>query len=377
MMTIERLLPLLRCPVTGERLSVVSETLLTNQSGRLYPIIKGKPILVANVQPIHITPPDARIVSQNTDTWAPDADLPAEGVAINLGSGNVPSADPRVISIDVLPNTNVDLVCEAEALPFADDSIDLVASGAVFEHVHNPLKAASESRRILKVGGKLRIDTAFLQGYHGFPGHYFNMTPQACETFLLDDLRLVRSYTSDASIFHPVVNGLTFLLEQLPEAEREAFKKVTVGDAMQAMHEKVPIPWQGRVTEMMRRTYAAQFVVEGIKTASQKAERPNGPRWDATKRDYYAARMGVIVEYDGIGYFRMRAVEDFGVDAATAKTPPALDDILFQHVVRNTLDPGEWEVRTQGLNAARNELRELRDVWTRAFLTEQARKSAA
>ena len=38
------------------------------------------------------------------------------------------------------------------------------------------------------------IDTAFLQSYHGFPNHYFNMTPLAVESLLVDDFLLVEAY---------------------------------------------------------------------------------------------------------------------------------------------------------------------------------------
>ena len=86
--------------------------------------------------------------------------------------------------MDFLPCPNVDIVCEAESLPFRSASIDLVESGAVFEHLHDPWAATAEVKRVLKPGGIFLIDTAFMQGYHGFPGHYNNMTPQAVETHL-------------------------------------------------------------------------------------------------------------------------------------------------------------------------------------------------
>jgi SAM-dependent methyltransferase len=40
-----------------------------------------------------------------------------------------------------------------EQLPYEDESFDLIASGAVYEHVYNLDAAANESARVLKVGG--------------------------------------------------------------------------------------------------------------------------------------------------------------------------------------------------------------------------------
>jgi SAM-dependent methyltransferase len=46
-----------------------------------------------------------------------------------------------------------DLLADAHALPFAGASFDLVLSYAVFEHLHNPVLAASEVARVLEPGG--------------------------------------------------------------------------------------------------------------------------------------------------------------------------------------------------------------------------------
>src|SRR5262249_12431230 len=153
---------------------------LVSEGGHAYPILDGKPVLVRRPRPMHLTPPPRAIISQNVPEYRVPAliDRPDQFV-LRLGSGNGRSPDPRATPRDVLPCDSVDVVAEAESLPFANDTFDYVESGAVFEHVHDPLSAAREVRRVLKPGGRLRIDTAFLQAYHGFPSHYFNMTPQA------------------------------------------------------------------------------------------------------------------------------------------------------------------------------------------------------
>ena len=62
--------------------------------------------------------------------------------------------------------TNVDFVVgDAEALPFADNSFDLVVSCECMEHVPHPAKMAQELARVLKPGGRFCLTTpSYLNG---------------------------------------------------------------------------------------------------------------------------------------------------------------------------------------------------------------------
>ncbi len=58
----------------------------------------------------------------------------------------------------------------AEALPFPNDTFDVVYSNAVLEHVQDPLKAMDEMARVLKPGG---VMLTHVPNYHSFyEGHY-------------------------------------------------------------------------------------------------------------------------------------------------------------------------------------------------------------
>src|SRR5678815_4874258 len=138
---IRELLPLLRCPRTHRPLHYDNGKLIS-EGGEQYPIVNGKPILVRLIQGHHLISPSAVHISQNQQQYVVEhrcSTLPKQ--CLHLGSGNIPCNDPRVVSFDVLPCDNVDIVGEAEELPFKDDVFDLVDSGAVFEHLRDPLKS--------------------------------------------------------------------------------------------------------------------------------------------------------------------------------------------------------------------------------------------
>ena len=110
-----------------------------------------------------------------------------DGLVLDFGAGNTPEADlkPHICYLDVQQYPHTDIVCNTTKLPFPDAIFDAVISQAVFEHIPNPFQTAKELHRILKPGGIIFIDTAFMQPLHGDPSHYFNMT--------LHGLRLVMS----------------------------------------------------------------------------------------------------------------------------------------------------------------------------------------
>lgn len=110
-----------------------------------------------------------------------------DGLILDFGAGNTPPGNlrPNICYLDVQQYPHTDIVCNTTKLPFPDATFDAVISQAVFEHIPNPFLTAKELHRILKPGGTIFIDTAFMQPLHGDPSHYFNMT--------LHGLRLVMS----------------------------------------------------------------------------------------------------------------------------------------------------------------------------------------
>lgn len=83
-----------------------------------------------------------------------------------------------------------DLLCDAHALPFRDQSADVIYSSAVWEHLAFPHLAAREAARVLKPGGMMLGSMSFLEPWHD--SSYFHMTPYGVyQTLSLAGLRPV------------------------------------------------------------------------------------------------------------------------------------------------------------------------------------------
>lgn len=87
-----------------------------------------------------------------------------------------------------------DLLADGLDLPFPDDTFTLALSQAVLEHVTEPQRYVNELVRVLRPGGLLWIEAAFIQPIHQAPTHYFNITPFGLE-YLCRDLDIVEAGT--------------------------------------------------------------------------------------------------------------------------------------------------------------------------------------
>jgi len=73
---------------------------------------------------------------------------------------------PREINVNCRSMEGVDVVGDAHDLPFADQSVDVIISNAVLEHVRDAEAAIGEIRRVLKPGGFVYIEVPFIQHHH-------------------------------------------------------------------------------------------------------------------------------------------------------------------------------------------------------------------
>ena len=95
---------------------------------------------------------------------------------LHLGAGGSRVKGPNCIELETAIYRHTDLVGDAHSLPFQDEVFDLAVALNVFEHLRDPAIAASELHRVLIPGGRILIQTAFLQPAHESPRHYYNAT---------------------------------------------------------------------------------------------------------------------------------------------------------------------------------------------------------
>jgi SAM-dependent methyltransferase len=375
---VEDLLAHIRCPRSHTPLRRDGGQLVS-EAGHAYPLIEGKPVLVKRVAPMHVTPPARDVISQNIPVYpVPETIDRPDQLVLHLGSGNVPCPDPRVVSVDVLPCEHVDLVSEAEELPFRDDTFDYVESGAVFEHVYDPIKAAREARRVLKPGGLMRIDTAFLQAYHGYPSHYFNMTPQAVETFLADDFILEESMVPEsATAGKALVDLLDRFLYYIPGGLRGEFLARPLADFLAELkaNNSRSSPLLAGLDEFPMRAMAASFVVLARKPEDYEERLARRLRqdpievhaWQQLKRDYYARRLAVIQRHHEAGLY-VRFCRELGIPNPGLPEPEALDVVLGRCMAPGLLDSREVDDAMARMQVEDAALAELRERWLAVFV---------
>ncbi len=96
-----------------------------------------------------------------------------------IGSGGLRLGQPedRVLNTDVAFGPGVDAIADANNLPFADGSFDLVVAVAVLEHVTDPQRCVAEMLRVLDRGGYVFAVTPFLQPVHMGAYDFTRFTP--------------------------------------------------------------------------------------------------------------------------------------------------------------------------------------------------------
>ncbi len=155
----------------------------------------------------------------------------SSGWVLDCGAGSRSDFLGNVVNFEIVAYPSTDVLGVAEELPFKDNSFDGVLSLDVLEHVKDPFKAAREIARVLKPGGQLYCVVPFLQPYHGFPHHYYNMTYQGLGNLFEGHLKIDRHVllTSGLPIW-----SLTWILkrwhEGLPESTKQEFLDMRVAD---------------------------------------------------------------------------------------------------------------------------------------------------
>ena len=154
-----------------------------------------------------------------------------DGLVLDCGAGQRSVYYENVVNMDIFPYDAVDVVAIAEEMPFLESSFDAVICLAVLEHVKNPFKCAKELIRVLKPGGKILCAVPFLQPFHGYPDHYYNMTSHGLINLFQDgiDIEKIDVYGG----FLPI-GSLTWILKSWSDGlvgeTKNSFLNMKIGD---------------------------------------------------------------------------------------------------------------------------------------------------
>ena len=99
----------------------------------------------------------------------------------NLYIGGAGRRVDGYVNLDIAAVAGVDVVADAERLPFPDGIFQRVECDAVLEHVRKPEAVMREIERVLLPGGYAHVVTPFCHPFHEYPKDY--------RRFTLDGLR--------------------------------------------------------------------------------------------------------------------------------------------------------------------------------------------
>jgi SAM-dependent methyltransferase len=110
---------------------------------------------------------------------------PSKVLVVDVGSGNH-RLDDDIIALDGVDYPCVDIVADVTALPFKSDSIDIIASRSLLEHVWPIESALSEMKRCTAPGGANLHLIPFLFPFHASPADFQRLTHAGAAALFTD-----------------------------------------------------------------------------------------------------------------------------------------------------------------------------------------------
>jgi len=134
---------------------------------------------------------------------------PSKVLVVDVGSGNH-RLDDDIVALDGVDYPCVDIVADVTALPFKTDSIDIIASRSLLEHVWPIETALSEMKRCTVPGGANLHLIPFLFPFHASPSDFQRLTHAGAAALFAD-----WSITAQYHVFGPFTLLLVLVSEIL------------------------------------------------------------------------------------------------------------------------------------------------------------------
>jgi SAM-dependent methyltransferase len=127
----------------------------------------------------------------------------------NLYLGGAGRAVPGYVNLDLLAVPGIDVVADAEQLPFAPNIFTHVECDAVLEHVRRPQQVLREIVRVLQPGGYAHLVTPFCHPFHEYPRDYRRFTLDGLKQLAGEDFEVAAAGWRTG----PTATMLVFTLE--------------------------------------------------------------------------------------------------------------------------------------------------------------------
>jgi SAM-dependent methyltransferase len=233
---IKKIRDILRCPICGsEQMSDLSNILQCCGCEEKFSISQTS----YNFLPQSLI--DYGNVKQTANVSAHDYDTIAlniieqfkSGLILDNGCGLRNVYYDNVVNFEIVDYPTTDVLGIGERLPFKSEVFDAVFSLAVLEHVKNPFESAREIVRVLKPGGILYVVVPFLQPFHGYPDHYYNMTSSGLKNLFIGKLHFIECSVPISGL--PIWCLSWFLnsyVRGLPDPVAAKFKQMRVSELL-------------------------------------------------------------------------------------------------------------------------------------------------
>jgi len=173
------------------------------------------------------------IIKKNTD-----------GLVLDCGAGRRDEYYENIVNFEIVDYDTTDVLGVGESLPFIDNAFDAVISLSVLEHVKNPFLCAKEISRVLKPGGNLICSVPFLQPFHGYPHHYYNMTGQGLSNLFDSMLCVDKIEVNEKAV--PIWSLTWFLrnwVNGLKGETKDNFLQMKVADLIETADKYLDMPF--------------------------------------------------------------------------------------------------------------------------------------
>ncbi len=287
----EVIMPLLKCLVCKRtNLELVDNTIHCRNCRATYPVHEDIPIMTTVPHQAFEFSPAVVVENSYPQQWLDLIESAGDELVLDLGSGNNPNNINNLVKLEIFALPNVDVVGFGENMPFKDETFNTIFSGAVLEHVSDPPAVVSNMQRILRDGGQVYIETAFLQPVHAYPNHFFNMTKQGLEELCRDFNKLssgVKPHQYPSFTLQWILNKWQ---ENLEGEKKEAFLQATVQDILDEYAENVfSNRWMSGFTEVEREELAC-----GVYYHGQRRVRKRPSLWQTLKSRLKNSAKGLL-----------------------------------------------------------------------------------